>query len=78
MGCIILDDVYEIVVLNAVTQFVDSVSDKGYITPTMYNQFTSQLALTGNTYDIQMEHLHKRYDPIYNDAGVFIGGYQTQ
>jgi hypothetical protein len=43
----------------------------------MYNQFVNQLALTGNTYDIQMEHLHKRYDPVYNDAGVFLGGFNV-
>ncbi|MCM3130599.1 MULTISPECIES: hypothetical protein [unclassified Paenibacillus] len=71
------DDISEIVVLNSVTQFVDSVRDKGFITPTMYNQFSDQLTLTGNTYDIQMEHLHKRYDPIYSDAGEFLGGYNV-
>lgn len=71
------DDVSQLVVTNAVTKFVDSVRDKGFITPTMYNEFADQMALTGNTYDIQMEHLHKRYDPIYNDAGVFQGGYNV-
>lgn len=69
------DDISEIVVLNAVTKFVDSVRDKGFITPTMYNDFYNQLALTGNTYDIQMEHLHKRYDPVYSDDGVFLGDF---
>ncbi|WP_433708990.1 hypothetical protein [Paenibacillus illinoisensis] len=71
------DDISEIVVLNAVTQFVDSVRDKGYITPTMYNEFVEQMALTANTYDIQMEHRHKRYDPIYDDAGVYLGGFNV-
>jgi hypothetical protein len=71
------DDISEIVVMNAVTKFVDSVRDKGFITPTMYNEFVDQMALTGNTYDIAMEHLHKRYDPNYNDAGVFLGGFNV-
>jgi hypothetical protein len=71
------DDISEIVVINSVTKFVDSVRDKGYITPTIYKQFTEQMALTGNTYDIQMVHRHKRYDPIYSDDGVFQGGYNV-
>jgi len=61
----------QIIVLNTVTRFVDSVRDKGYITPRMFQEFEDQLYLTGNTYDIQMEHLHKRYDPVYNDDGSF-------
>ncbi|RRJ54887.1 hypothetical protein EHV15_35535 [Paenibacillus oralis] len=71
------DDISEIVVMNAVTKFVDSVRDKGFITPSMYNEFADQMALTGNTYNIQMEHLHKRYDPNYNDAGEFQGGFSV-
>ncbi|MHA0855269.1 hypothetical protein [Paenibacillus sp. CMAA1364] len=65
------DDVSEVIVLHSITQFVDSVRDKGYITPTMYTVFEEQMALTGNSYDIQMVHRHKRYDPVYNDDGVF-------
>jgi hypothetical protein len=71
------DDISEIVVINSVTNFVDSVRDKGYITPSMYKEFTEQMALTGNTYDIQMVHRHKRYDPIYSDDGVFQDGYNV-
>ncbi|MEW4371682.1 hypothetical protein [Paenibacillus kandeliae] len=67
----------QIIVLNTVTKFVDSVRDKGYITPEMYQQFEDQLYLTGNTYDIQMEHQHKRYDPVYNDDGSFQDSYQV-
>ncbi|MNP18508.1 hypothetical protein D3C76_1109920 [compost metagenome] len=71
------DDISEIVVLNSVTHYVDSVRDKGYITPTMYTEFVDQIALTGNIFDIQMVHRHKRYDPIYSDDGVFQGGYNV-
>lgn len=71
------DDISEVVVLNAVSHFVDSVRDKGYITPTMYKEFVDQMALTGNTYDVQMVHRHKRYDPIYSNDGIFQDGYQV-
>ncbi|WP_438350940.1 hypothetical protein ACP8HI_09990 [Paenibacillus sp. FA6] len=71
------DDISEVVVLNSVTRFVDSVRDKGYITPTMYKEFVDQIALTGNTYDIQMVHRHKRYDPLYSDDGAFQDGFNV-
>lgn len=53
--------------LRAVTSFVDAVRDKGYISPTMYNDFVQAIHATGNTFDIQMEHGYKRYDPVYDD-----------
>ncbi|TKJ83707.1 hypothetical protein PaeCFBP13512_22520 [Paenibacillus sp. CFBP13512] len=71
------DDTSEIVVFNAVTKFVDSVRDKGYMTPNMYQEFENTLFLTGNTYDIQMEHLHKKYDPVYDDNGNFKNDFQV-
>jgi hypothetical protein len=61
------DDVSELVVLRAVTSFVDAVRDKGYISPTMYSDFVDAIQATGNTFAIQMEHDHKRYDPVYTD-----------
>ena len=61
------DDVSYVVAFRTVTNFVDSVRNKGYITPTMYNEFHEQLHATGNTYDVQMEHYHKKYDPVYQD-----------
>lgn len=61
------DDLSRIVVYQAVTKFVDSVRMKGYITPTMYQDFLQELAATGNEYDVQMEHRHKKYQPEYAD-----------
>lgn len=50
-----------------VTNFVDSVRTKGYITSKMYSEFIDQLHQTGNVFDIEMEHLHKKYNPVYAD-----------
>lgn len=61
------DDVSELVVLRATTSFVDAVRDKGYISPMMYNDFLQAIHGTGNTFDVQMEHGQKRYDPVYDD-----------
>ncbi|WP_321575637.1 hypothetical protein [Paenibacillus guangzhouensis] len=61
------DDISSMLVYKSVTNFVDAARDIGYVTPQMYNDFFDELAITGNTYDIQMEHRQKRYDPVYLD-----------
>lgn len=61
------DDISELVVLRATTSFVDAVRDKGFISPTMYNDFLQAIHATGNTFDVQMEHGQKRYIPVYDD-----------
>jgi len=64
------DDISRIFVLAETTKLVDSVRNLGYITPNMYLEFTNNLAATNNTYDIQMEHRSKRYDPVYDDPTI--------
>lgn len=61
------DDISYLAAFKSVTTFVDSVRNKGYISPDMYSDFEYQLSLTGNIYEIEIEHKHKRYDPIYLD-----------
>lgn len=61
------DDLSRIVVHQSVTKFVDSVRMKGYVSPQMYQDFTRELGVTGNLYEIAMEHQHKKYDPEYRD-----------
>ncbi|MCJ8012531.1 hypothetical protein MUG84_12400 [Paenibacillus sp. KQZ6P-2] len=62
------DDLSRVVVYNAVTQFVDAVRNKGYLTPVMYQDFMNEIYATGNDFEVQMEHLHKKYTPVYTDA----------
>ncbi|WP_145950138.1 hypothetical protein [Paenibacillus sp. Y412MC10] len=74
------DDVSYMIAFKSVTTFVDSVRNKGYITPTMYNEFFDELHSTGNSYDIQMQHRHKTYDPNYDNMSnptnpTFLGGF---
>ncbi|MFZ5988350.1 MAG: hypothetical protein ACOYWZ_14655 [Bacillota bacterium] len=59
------DDTTQVFVLTETTKFVDSVRSLGYITPTMYREFTNKLAATNNIYEIEMEHYHRKFDPIY-------------
>lgn len=75
------DDISELVVLRATTNFVDAVRDKGGITPTMYNDFVTALAATGNAFDVRLEHDSKKYVPVYDDPTrpeTFKGSYEVQ
>lgn len=74
------DDLSRLVVYQSVTKFVDSVRTKGYITPIMYNDFLQELATTGNIYNVEMEHHHKKYHPEYadpSDPGTFLNRYSV-
>lgn len=58
-----VDDIAYSLVLKITQNFVDNVRDKGYISPEMYSDLVSDLMATGNMYDIEIEHVKKRYDP---------------
>lgn len=67
-----MDDISYSMALKITTNFVDNVTSKGYMSKEMYNDFISQLAITGNSYDVKIEHVSKKYNPayyIYDDAG---------
>lgn len=64
------DDTTKVFVLTETAKFVDSVRNLGYITPNMYQEFSRKLSATNNIYAIEMEHYHKKYDPIYGDPTV--------
>ena len=65
------DDISYSLALKITSNFVNDVKNKGYITRDMYNDFISDLAVTGNSYDIKMEHVAKKYYPViysYNNG----------
>lgn len=65
-----MDDISYSLALKITSNFVDNVTAKGYISEEMYNDFVSRLSVTGNTYDIKMEHIAKKYEPalfVYSD-----------
>lgn len=57
------DDVSYSLAVKLTQNFVDNVRNKGYISPEMYSDFISGLYATNNTYDVNVEHVKKRYDP---------------
>lgn len=48
------DDVAQLTVEAATTDFVDNIRTTGRITQTRYNEFVQTITSTGNTYDVEM------------------------
>lgn len=75
-------------VYTETTKLVDAVRNTGYLTARMYEEYTSKLSATNMLYDIDLEHQHRKYDPIYenpsdastfkNDYGIHYSGYYTK
>lgn len=75
------DDLAYQVAYQAVTDFVDNVRMKGYITPKMVEDFESNLELESYLYKTEFVHQKKVYTPIYTDPAnpaTFTGDYTVQ
>lgn len=49
------DDISQLTVKIATTEFVDDIRQSGKITLDRYTQFTDNISTTGNTYNVEME-----------------------
>ena len=49
------DDISQLTVETATTEFVDQIRTTGKITPSEYDKFRQNIASTGNTYNIEMQ-----------------------
>ncbi len=49
------DDVSQLTVETATTEFVDEIRATGKITPDKYSKFIENIGATGNTYNVEME-----------------------
>lgn len=63
------DDISYALALKITTNFVDDVTDKGYLTQEMYDDFITEISATGNVYDVQMEYVKKEYNPVIQIIG---------
>lgn len=70
-----IDDISYSLALKITSNFVDNVTAKGYVSKEMYNDYISRLSVTGNVYDVKMEHVSKKYEPalfVYNNENRLI------
>ncbi len=58
------DDISYSLALKTTNDFVENVREKGYLTAGMYDDYISKLSVTGNSYDIMLEHISKKYYPV--------------
>ena len=64
------DDVAQLSVQTATTEFCDKIRTTGRLTVSDYNQFVEKLAATNNTYDIELEFKIKDDNPGKKTAQV--------
>lgn len=69
------DDISYQIVLTAADELTQTVRHKGYLEENLYKRFLSQLASTGNLYDVEMEHYEQVYVPIVDLMGQPTGEY---
>lgn len=58
------DDIAYSMSSKATYDFVENVSNKGFISIKMYQKLIDDLSATYNTFDIEITHKKKRYDPV--------------
>ena len=78
------DNLSYVVTYAAVTDFVDTCRNVGYVSLQSYLNFQQKLASTGNTYAVSMEHRDQKQIP-FTDAGgttstrtVYLNSYTRQ
>lgn len=66
------DDISYALALKYTQEFVDDISEKGYITKNDYETYRGMLSATGNMYDIEMQHKYVSVSPVvkyYKESG---------
>ncbi|MDD1505229.1 hypothetical protein PVA17_21135 [Lysinibacillus sp. CNPSo 3705] len=74
------EDIAYLNVDQTVTNFVENVRMKGFITPKMVEDFQQQLQVGNVLYDVEMVHKHKIYTPVYSntsDLNSYTGEYKV-
>ncbi len=67
------DDIAYALALKITTKFVDQVTESGYLTMEMYDNYLGELATTGNVYEVKMEYTAKQYNPVIQILGEKTG-----
>lgn len=66
------------VVEKETTDFINTVRNNGYVNRDMYQQYINKIDKTGNIYDIQICHAHKKTVPNYDEStNTVLEGYNS-
>lgn len=58
------DSISQLYVLSETSKFIDSIKNSGYVSQNMYEDFIKKIDSTGNLYEIELTHCHKRVEPL--------------
>ncbi len=65
------DDVAYALAVRITSELTENIKNNGYISKKMYDEYLSKMAVTGNSYEIKLEHKSYKYNPVicsYSDA----------
>ena len=65
------DDIAYALAVRMTSELTENVKNNGYLSKKIYDEYISKLAITGNTYEIKIEHKAYKYNPVicsYSDA----------
>jgi hypothetical protein len=65
------DDTAYALAVKITSELVENVRNNGYLSRKMYDDYVTKLSVTGNTYEIKIEHKAYKYNPVicsYEDA----------
>lgn len=58
------DSITQLYVSTETTRFIDNIKNSGYINKSMYEDYIKKIDQTGNLYEIEITHCHKRVEPL--------------
>lgn len=63
-------------VYEQTNEFVDMIRANGYLTPLQYSSFSEKIQMSGNLYEIRLEHKKRYYTPDVANPGQIIAAYE--
>lgn len=58
------DSISQIYIYSETSRFIDSIKNSGYVSRNMYEDFIKRIDKTGNLYEIEVTHCHRRVEPL--------------
>jgi hypothetical protein len=72
------DAINQTVIEKETTEFINTIRNNGYVTREMYRRYIEKIDKTGNLYNIEICHAHKKTVPNYDEStNTVLDGYYS-
>lgn len=72
------DAITQAVIEKETTEFINTIRNNGYVTRDMYKRFIEKIDKTGNLYNIEICHAHRKTVPNYDEStNTVLDGYYS-